>query len=61
MPGPVHKAGVLSVALGPASLYQLGTRSVTKQCQTPCDRTDCSTPGFPVLQHLLNFVQTHVH
>ena len=22
---------------------------------------DCSTPGFPVLQHLLELVQTHVH
>ena len=22
---------------------------------------DCSTPGFPVLYHLLEFVQTHVH
>ena len=22
---------------------------------------DCSTPGFPVLHHLLKFVQTHVH
>ena len=22
---------------------------------------DCSTPGFPVLQHLLEFAQTHVH
>ena len=22
---------------------------------------DCSTPGFPVLQHFLEFAQTHVH
>ena len=22
---------------------------------------DCSTPGFPVLHHLLKFAQTHVH
>ena len=22
---------------------------------------DCSTPGFPVLHHLLEFAQTHVH
>ena len=25
------------------------------------DPTNCSTPGFPVLHHLLEFVQTHVH
>ena len=24
-----------------------------------CDFTDCSTPGFPVLHYLLEFVQTH--
>ena len=23
--------------------------SVAQSCQTPCDPTDCSTPGFPVL------------
>ena len=26
-----------------------------------CDPIDCSTPGFPVLNHLLEFAQTHVH
>jgi len=26
-----------------------------------CDPTDSSTPGFPVLQHLLDLAQTHVH
>ena len=25
------------------------------------DPMDCSTPGFPVLHHLLEFAQTHVH
>ena len=35
--------------------------SVTKWCQTLCDPMDCSTPGFPVLHHLLEFAQTHVH
>ena len=28
---------------------------------TFCDPMDCSTPGFPVLYHLLEFTQTHVH
>ena len=26
-----------------------------------CDPMDCSTPGFPVLHHLLELAQTHVH
>ena len=26
-----------------------------------CDPMDCSTPGFPVLHHLLEFAQTCVH
>ena len=28
---------------------------------TFCDPMDCSTPAFPVLHHLLEFTQTHVH
>ena len=35
--------------------------SVSQSCPTLCDSTDCSTPGFPVLHHLLEFAQTHVH
>ena len=35
--------------------------SVTKRHPTLCDPTDYGTPGFPVLHHLLEFVQTHVH
>ena len=34
---------------------------VAKLCLTLCDPMDCSTPGFPVLHHLLEFAQTHVH
>ena len=26
-----------------------------------CDPTDCNTPGFPVLHHLPQLAQTHVH
>ena len=26
-----------------------------------CDPMDCSTPGFPVLHYILEFVQIHVH
>ena len=34
---------------------------VTQSCPTLCDPMDCSTPGFPVLFHLLELAQTHVH
>ena len=30
-------------------------------CPTLCDPVDCSTPGFPVLHHLPEFAQTHIH
>ena len=30
-------------------------------CPTLCDPIDCSTPGFPVLYHLPELAQTHVH
>ena len=35
--------------------------SVFKLCPTLCDPMDCSTPAFPVLHHLPEFPQTHVH
>ena len=35
--------------------------SLAQSCLTPCDPTDCSTPGFPVLHCLSEFAQTHVH
>ena len=35
--------------------------SVTKSCPTLCHPMNCSTPGLPVLHHLLEFGQTHVH
>ena len=35
--------------------------SVSKLCPTLGDPMDCSTPGFPVLHCLLEFVQTYVH
>ena len=34
---------------------------VTKSYPTLCDSMDCSTPGFPILHHLLEFAQTQVH
>ena len=35
--------------------------SVAQSCLTLCDPIDCSMPGFPVLQYLPEFAQTHVH
>ena len=35
--------------------------SVTQSCLTLCDPMDCSTPGFPVLHHLLEVARTHIH
>ena len=34
---------------------------VAQLCPTLCDAMDCSTPGLPVLHHLQEFAQTHVH
>ena len=35
--------------------------SVAQSCLTLCDPMGCSMPGFPVLYHLPEFAQTHVH
>ena len=35
--------------------------SVAQSCPTLWDHTDCHTPDFPVLHHLLKLAQTHVH
>ena len=35
--------------------------SVAQWCPTLCDPMDCRTPVFPVLHHLLELAQTHVH
>ena len=35
--------------------------SIAQLCPTLCDPMDWSTPGFPVLHHLLELAQTHVH
>ena len=35
--------------------------SVTQSCLTLCNPMDCSKPGFPVLHHLPELAQIHVH
>ena len=38
-----------------------GVFLATKLCPTLCNPTDCNTPGFLVLHHLPELVQSHVH
>ena len=38
-----------------------GFCSVTSSCLTLCNPMDCSTPGFPVLQHLSKLAQSYIH
>ena len=50
--------------MAPSHRYRLVTFlccTVAKLCLTLWDSMDCSTPGFPVLHHLLEFAQTRVH
>ena len=35
--------------------------SVTQSCLILCDHMDCSTPGVPVLNQILELAQTNVH
>ena len=35
--------------------------SVAQSCPTLCSPIDWSMPGFPILHHLLELAQTHVH
>ena len=43
------------------SLFRSVFCSVAKSCLTFGEAMDCSTPGFPVLHHLPECAQTHVH
>ena len=38
-----------------------GCCSVAQTCPTLCDLMDFCMPGFPVLHHILELAQTHVH
>ena len=42
-------------------LFSFCCCSVSQPCPTRCNPMDCSTPCFPVLDHLLKLAQTHVH
>ena len=45
----------------PRHHYSLSRIVLSLSCLALCDPMDCSTPGFPVLHYLPEFVQNHVH
>ena len=47
--------------VNPASHVTCYCCLVAQQCLTLCDPMDCSKPDFPVLHHLPELAQTHVH
>ena len=51
----------LHTPMGAAVDWPIQFSSVAQLCQTLCDPTDCSTPGFPVYHQLPELTQTHVH
>ena len=56
----LHSKGSLSSPLSVSKpLAQFS--SVTQSCLTLCDPMNCSTPGLPVHQQLLELPQTHGH
>ena len=61
---PAANAGPLSGVkkLGRGVFWvRLGGVLLLSRCLTLCDPMDCSTPGFPVLHHLPELAQTHIH
>ena len=61
--GPGNPVGFSELYLCAAtfSVMLLFRCSVTQLCLTLCDPMDYSTPGFPVLHHLPELAQIHVH
>ena len=62
IPQPISCSDLRELS-SPLSLHFLSCCccSVVELCPTLCDPMNCSTPGFPVLQYLPEFAQTHVH
>ena len=66
LPWPTRHGRSSVTSLSVATLHPLQPLhscccSTARSCPIICDPTDCSTPGFPVLHHLPEFTQTHVH
>ena len=65
-PGDLPPQGSYHLFTAPALAGGFFTTSAicclfVQSCLTLCNPVDCSTPGFPVLRHLLEIIQTHVH
>ena len=64
IPGPGTRCHMLKLKIprAPANTWlQLLFSRSAQLCPALCSLVDCSTPGFPVLHHLPEFAQTHVH
>ena len=48
-----------SQSIGASTSASVNFSSVLQSCPILCDPMDCSTPGFPVLHHLPELVQTY--
>ena len=55
-----RKQGVVTTMLLDAAAAAAAAAKSLQSCPTLCDPMDCSTPGFPVLQHLQELTQTHI-
>jgi len=56
---PHHSPSPVSLEKG--SQWPRCCCSVAQSCLTLCNPMNCSRPGFPVLHHLPELAQTHVH
>ena len=59
--GSVHNSNKNSSSSSSSWANSCCCCSVAKSCPTLYDPMDCTTPGFPVLHHLLELAQTCVH
>ena len=57
--GEIYKWPISTWIESKSLVFQIS--SVTQSCLTLCSPMDCSTPGLPVHDQLLEFTQTHVH
>ena len=55
----IHSLGTVYISNTLTNPRSVSSGSVAKSCLTLCDPMDRIMPGFPVLPHLLEFVQIH--
>ena len=56
-----EKRGLIYLKVNGGLTQNVCCCSFAQSCLTLCNSMDCSTPCYPVLHHLLEFAQTHVH